>query len=150
MLGRMIGMFLVASLIGCASEPEPVDDLSPVLPSHNECLAADPQNCGQPLVGDLEHWTWFPVPESQCLDGTSTGFGVRLGSEPNKVLFYLEGGGACYNTWSCENIFASQFNADDFGEGKQVGIFNQADLDNPFRTWTYNLIYRSNFFSSHC
>lgn len=132
----LIGIiFLVA---GCAAEqietPETAEPSG--LPSDFECSTAFPDACGEPIENITQDWAWHPVAESQCLDGSSTGFGVRIGSEPEKVMLYLEGGGACYNTWSCENIFASKFGAEDFGEGKQVGIFDLEDDDNPFRTWT--------------
>ena len=137
MLGRLMRMFLVCGIFGCSGVQEPTETALPLLPSQDECSALLNQACGEPVEGELDKWTWFPVAESQCLDGSSTGFGVRLGTDPQKVLLYLEGGGACYNTWSCENIFASKFTAEDFGEGKQVGIFNRDDEDNPFREWTH-------------
>jgi len=137
MLGRVIWFLVIMSVSGCVGEVETPEDVSSSLPSDNECSAQSADVCGAPVEGEVGDWKWFPVAESQCLDGTSTGFGVRLGLEPEKVLLYLEGGGACYNTWSCENIFASKYNADDFGEGKQVGIFNLLDTNNPFRTWTH-------------
>ena len=94
MLGRLIRIFLVCSMFGCSGPQESEDTVLPLLPSENECSAMGDQACGEPVQGDLDKWTWFPVAESQCLDGSSTGFGVRLGVEPQKVLLYLEGGGA--------------------------------------------------------
>ena len=139
MAGRvhLIGMFLV--LVGCGVEqisPAPVG-VSPGLPSDFECSMTESEACGDPIENMTAEWAWYPVSDSKCLDGSSTGFGVRIGQEPEKVVLYLEGGGACYNSWSCENIFASKFGAEDFGEGKQVGIFNLDDGDNPFKAWTH-------------
>jgi hypothetical protein len=61
---------------------------------------------------------------------------LRVGSDIRQVVIYLEGGGACYNPWSCENIFTPKFGEEDFGEGKHTGIFALEDEKNPFRTWT--------------
>lgn len=138
MLKRNWFLGIILWVLGCGAEQtEPVaESVSAELPSDFECSATQPEACGEPIENISRNWAWHPVAESQCLDGSSTGFGVRIGSEPEKVVLYLEGGGACYNTWSCQNIFAAKFGAEDFGEGKQAGIFNREDEENPFRTWT--------------
>lgn len=45
-------------------------------------------------------WTWVPIPEARCEDGTATGLGVSRGEGPD-VLVYLDGGGACWDLESC-------------------------------------------------
>ena len=99
-------------------------------------LAADPTELWAASGGDLEHWTWFPVAESQCLDGTSTGFGVRLGQSPTRSSFYLEEG-ACVTTPGAAKT-SSPLNSTPMTSvrGNRLVFFNQADVDNPFRTWT--------------
>ena len=57
------------------------------LPSDNECSVQDAEVCGVPVEGEVGDWKWYPVAESQCLDGTSTGFGVRPGSETQGSAF---------------------------------------------------------------
>jgi Pectinacetylesterase len=54
---------------------------------------------GTPVpVGD---WTWVPLPATRCRNGDPTGVGIRLGAKPEKILIWLQGGGACFNAVSC-------------------------------------------------
>ncbi len=107
------------------------------LPSENECRLDNRGACGEPVTGEGSAWVWYPVEGTQCQDGSSTGFAVRIGTEPGKVMFYLEGGGACYNNWSCENIFASSYTGDDFSQREDRSVFDTEDAINPFRAWTH-------------
>ena len=133
----MIACALVWFLQGCGtSESEAGEAVDSLLPSDTPCSVSKRDVCGEPVEAQLDAWRWYPVTGTQCLDGSETGFGVRLGSDAGKVVIYFEGGGACYNPWSCQNIFTDHFGADDFAEGKNTGIFNREDLNNPFRTWT--------------
>jgi len=45
-------------------------------------------------------WTWIDVPESNCDDGTPTGFAVSSGTGPDLVVFFTAGG-ACWDATSC-------------------------------------------------
>ena len=100
---RRIGYLCLFSLLlmhGCGDSESMPPARSLALPSDSECGLNQVENCGIPVQAEEGQWQWHSVEGSQCLDGSSTGFGIRKGSEPDKVLFYLEGGGACYNPWS--------------------------------------------------
>lgn len=119
---------------------------------------------GQPLdmVGsDLQPppptgWTWYQIDGAICRDGSPTGFFVRRGSA-NKLLFYLEGGGACSNGPFC-GFNPSNTNEVLSGDGETAlgsalgavpgrqqpgvytggvpgGIFDAGNDANPFRDW---------------
>ncbi|MEO8605081.1 MAG: pectin acetylesterase-family hydrolase [bacterium] len=70
-----------------------------------------------------------------CLHGDPYRVEVRHGTN-DKVLLYLEGGGACWNNQSCWVSPTAKLTADPiFG----AGIFQFDDPDNPFHDW--NIVY---------
>jgi hypothetical protein len=73
--------------------------------------------------------------EAICLRGGEYRVEVRRGTI-NKVLLYLEGGGACWNNDSCWVAPTVKITADPyFG----AGIFDFDNPENPFRDW--NIVY---------
>jgi len=99
-------------------------------------------------------WVWYEIEGALCRDGSPTGFYVRYTSS-KKLLFYLEGGGACTSPGFCnfnpasvgqvllgdlETPIGSAFGA---GSGRQqpgtAGIFDTANSANPVKDW--NMIY---------
>ena len=90
---------------------------------------------GPPIDAPLDTWTWVEVPGAVCRDGSPTGFGVRLSSSSDRLVIYLEGGGACFNNETCTHN-PSTFGEADFaswasGSGSG-GIFDGDHEDNPF------------------
>lgn len=70
-----------------------------------------------------------------CLRGDPYRVEIRRGSS-NKVMLYLEGGGACWNDQTCWQAPTAKLTADPlFG----AGIFEFDHPDNPFRDW--NIVY---------
>ena len=55
-------------------------------------------NTGRVLLGRID--TIEPGGETTCSDGTPYKFFVRPGA-PEKVVFYLQGGGGCWNGGTC-------------------------------------------------
>ena len=99
-----------------------------------------PEFDGDPLPDAGEGvWQWVDFPESRCRDGSSTGIGVRRGSSDKLVIFF-EGGGACFNGFTCLANLGSfglpDFNSWRFGAG-QGGIFDTSHEDNPVRDWSF-------------
>jgi hypothetical protein len=96
-------------------------------------------------------WTWYQIDGAVCRDGSPTGFYVRRGTA-GKLLWYLEGGGACsspgfcvYNPANVNQVLAGngQTVAGSIGgaiAGRQqpgtTGIFDITNADNPFKDWT--------------
>lgn len=106
-----------------------------------QCPPAGPFD-GEIVTAPANEWTWVPVKESLCRDGSESGFGVRLNPSSDKVVLYLEGGGACFNATTC-GINPGSFGEVAFGAWKGTaggtGIFNADSEDNPLRDW--NFIY---------
>lgn len=106
-----------------------------------QCPPAGPFE-GPVIAAPEMDWTWIPVKESLCRDGSETGFGIRMNSKSDKLVIYLEGGGACFNAATCA-INPATFGKIAFdawkGTAGQTGIFNSDNESNPLRDW--NMVY---------
>lgn len=98
---------------------------------------------GAPVVPNGQPWMWVPVPESRCMNGTSTGFGVNFSRGSNRLLIVLEGGGACFDATTCA---VGTLHSDGFNEATfrtvmvalgSSGAFNRNSGSNPFANWNY-------------
>jgi len=83
-------------------------------------------------------WTWVPVDEASCRDGSTAGLSVRYNDASDNLLIYLEGMGLCYSKLTCDN------NASAISEMRrkpvsEAGIFDFANDSNPFKDW--NVVY---------
>ena len=96
-------------------------------------------------------WTWYQIEGAVCRDGSPTGFYVREG-KVDKLLIYLEGGGACSSPGFC-SYNPANVNEVLNGDGQTVagsiggavaghqqpgpdGIFNMTQASNPFKDWS--------------
>jgi hypothetical protein len=92
-------------------------------------------------------WTWVPVEGAKCRDGSATGIAVNVGTKTDKLMVYLEGGGACFNQVTCGPLGGnpSSFGKSDFttrfvgqsSAGGSAGVFDRADAANPLKDWTF-------------
>lgn len=84
--------------------------------------------------------TWQKVvapPDCMCGDGSEYAYFVRE-ADPTKVLFYLEGGGACFTGPMCGPSSTSYKKV--VGDGAaSMGIFDLANAENPFAD--YSMVY---------
>jgi hypothetical protein len=96
---------------------------------------------GAPITGLTQGtWKWIPIDGAICRNGSPTGIGVNVGSTSEKLMIFLEGGGACFNATTCA-ANASAFGESNFtsfssAEGKS-GIFDRTDSTNPVANWNY-------------
>jgi hypothetical protein len=85
-------------------------------------------------------WTYVPITGTQCMNGSSTGIGVNVGTSGDLVV-YLEGGGACFNTSTCLSVaHPNGFGPQDFSStisGYTDGIFDRTDAKNPLKDATF-------------
>ncbi|MCX6130092.1 MAG: pectin acetylesterase-family hydrolase, partial [Proteobacteria bacterium] len=79
-----------------------------------------------------QSWEWFSVDGAQCRDGSEAGFFLRRRPFDNRLVIYLEGGGACFNSLTCA---ASPASVGDQFPGNE-GIFRERD-DNPVSAWNF-------------
>jgi hypothetical protein len=79
-----------------------------------------------------------PGGDCQCADGSEFSFWVRE-ANPDKVVFYLQDGGACFSAETCapgSDLYQTTVAEGPTGEG---GIFDFADARNPFAD--YSVVY---------
>ena len=103
-------------------------------------------------------FAWIPLEGMTCRDGSSTGIGLRLqrprgqersedhghggrrGGISDKLVIFLEGGGACFNQPTCQQNRASFTREDFFSEafvGGYSGLFEEERPDNPVADWNF-------------
>ena len=112
------------------------------MPEPWDCTTAEPITAGDPITAEALTWTWVGFENAVCMDGSSTGIGVSINPESDRLLIVLEGGGACFDPVSCAGVA----NQDGYGETKFTrdttgvlsrGIFDRDDETNPFRDFSF-------------
>jgi hypothetical protein len=133
---------LALAIAACGSES--VVTIATPTPSIVDELAAT--GVGE-FIGEIEpdssrtngEWTEYlydtAKEEAICLGGTQYQVNVHTGTS-NKVLVYLEGGGACWNSLTCWVAETAKLEA---GSASSEGILDLTDAENPFHDW--NIIY---------
>lgn len=120
---------------GCSgSDTKPPRDIS---------VNADDAGPDSPIAGlEPQTWTWVPFDDAYCRDGSTTGIAVNSNPASDKVMIFLEGGGACFNVMTCATNPRS-FDVADFRyafdrtTNPDVGIFDRHDPSNPVRDWNF-------------
>jgi hypothetical protein len=128
---------------------------------------APPMGAPLPDMGDSvtpappDGWSWYNIDGAICRDGSATGFYLHRGTA-DKLVIYLEGGGACSNSNFCsfnpnsvnqvlagdgQTVLGSAAGA---GAGRQQpgaytdynhmgppkGLFDFSNAANPFKDWS--------------
>eukprot|EP01079_Euglenida_sp_SAG-EU17-18_P003943 gene3943-722_t len=79
-------------------------------------------------------WQWVDMPENKCMTGKDTGVWVRYANPGSKKLaIYLEGGGACFNAFTC-NTAANDGHP---GAPANAGEFSTTDKRNPYADFNW-------------
>jgi hypothetical protein len=81
-----------------------------------------------------------PGGDCQCSDGSKFNFWVRK-ANPKKVVFYLQGGGACFSAKTCapgRELYTTDIGSDE-GPTGQGGMFDLSDERNPLAD--YSIVY---------
>jgi len=84
----------------------------------------------------LDEWNQVVHDEgSVCSDGSEFAFWEQA-ADPTKVVFFLQGGGACWTTETCDPIDGPYQKVLEDGPNN-TGIFNRGMADNPFADYSY-------------
>jgi hypothetical protein len=119
-------LILFFGFIACQSSPRTTQD-SPVPKA--------------PFEGMEAGWhTVTPGGDSGCATGTPFQFHIRPG-KTDKVVFFLNGGGACWNAELCaldiDPVTYRPYSTDDGNDPRmQQGIFDLEHTENPVADWT--------------
>lgn len=95
------------------------------------------------ITANTNTWTWVPVADAFCANGNSTGFAVNMASNSNDLLIIYEGGGACYDPFTCYVADAASYISTGYGETDfqtelasttfaDLFVANRQDPNNPF------------------
>ena len=88
---------------------------------------------GMPIMAPDKTWTWVPFPQTQCRSGSPAGISVNLNSASKRVMIYLEGGGACFDSQTCGANPDAVGNQNPAG----AGVWNRTRAENPVKDWSY-------------
>jgi Pectinacetylesterase len=83
-----------------------------------------------------------PGGDCHCADGGEFAFWERP-ADPTKVVFFLDGGGVCYDAETCAflpNDPAYDWNVEGDDPSQDRGIFDLARADNPFRDYSFVVV----------
>ncbi len=87
---------------------------------------------GVAMAQDAAGWEWQAVTGTECRDGSEAGYFLRRRTFDKRLVVYLEGGGACFNSLTCSQNPKAVGNQ---MPGKE-GIFQERD-DNPVTGWNF-------------
>lgn len=99
--------------------------------------AVDTLPATDPVITDAAFEQVVPGGDCQCSDGSEFSFWVRE-ANPDKVMFYFQGGGACFSAGTCgpeSTSFKRQALGDD-PNFLNTGIWDQTNAENPFTGWS--------------
>jgi hypothetical protein len=86
------------------------------------------------------NWEKVTAPsECMCADGSPYSYWIHR-ADPNKVVFFLEGGGACIDATTCafgSITYRSAIGAEDDPNGWSHGIFDFSDPRNPLAGYSF-------------
>ena len=118
-------------------------------------VGAGPSTCsstGQPVAAPELTWVWVEIPGMACGDGSPTGIALNLAPGSDRLLIYLEGGGACFDYASCAGLDQNHHakDLDGFGIEKMSSaiassygtgsIFDRAAPTNPFKDSSFAIV----------
>lgn len=135
---RLAAMALIAvTALAACSEPEP--PAAPEIPAAVSAPAVDADTEIYADFSGLEPgWNAFaPGGDTICSDGSEYRFFVKQG-EPDKLMFYLEGGGACWDGANCDPDLqpSYQINLAATDPANAHGILAFDHPENPFADYT--------------
>jgi len=98
---------------------------------------------GKAIVTPKDVWTWVDFPDAVCDDGSPTGIGVYQSSMSDKLLIFMNGGGACWDYQTCAVLNtsthgpfgSSQFTAAASGNFSGT-VLENGGATNPFKGWS--------------
>ena len=122
---------------------------SPSVASESKTSGEFPGIRDQPLINSLSYrpprldnqlnelnWEWIEIDGSRCRDGSPAGYFRVMNPQSQKLMIFLEGGGACFNGLTCGLNPAS---ADPGKAPPNQGILALDDERNPVKGW--NAVY---------
>lgn len=151
-LGLLVALVPLGAIPACSSsDPAPASSssggadagTSPDGATTGDATTGDGgSNKGEPIAAPEGKWTFVDFPDSACDDGTPTGIGIYPNKANDKLLIFLNGGGACWDYGTCVTfntsthgpIGSKQFASASAAFGGSV--MDHALADNPFKDYS--------------
>jgi len=89
---------------------------------------------GSPITGPDGSWTWTEFPDTSCRDGSMAGIAVNFEAASSKVLIFIQGGGACFDSVTCA---INPANTTGGQTPQAAGIFDRTNTQNPAADWNF-------------
>lgn len=129
LVGLVLALALAATACAGSDDGESADDATGTTVAPTTTVASTTTTEPDVVVGEWEQVA-APAP-CVCSDGSPFHYWVREGA-PDKVLFFLDGGGACFSAETCRASTATyRVNLGGDGAPADAGIFDPSDPDNP-------------------
>jgi Pectinacetylesterase len=145
--GAAVAVALLGIVTGCSAESTAAPQSSAAVQS-SAVVTAPPTTEPAPTATEPPTTTTPPVAgwkqvtapsECMCSDGSPYSYWVHQGST-DKVVFFLQGGGACFDVASCgptSDAFKRTTGSDDDPTKNTTGIFDFSDRRNPFADYSF-------------
>jgi hypothetical protein len=125
----------VCSALACSDDSGADESEDPVGGGDDEEIV--PVDEGDPIDAPDKVWTYVELPGSTCRDGSVTGIGVSINPDSDKLVIFMEGGGACFNDLTCR-VNPTSWGADNLGDGPSSALLARS-APNPMADW--NMVY---------
>ena len=124
--GSRVNRFLICLAVLVLSPTEGV--VSGHAHSSPPCQGPSSIDAGQ------NEWEQIQLDGAQCAFETPYRLYYRPGPDPDRLLIYFQGGGACWDWVSCSGMFDTSVGRDELSDYR--GIFDFSNPDNPFADYT--------------
>lgn len=92
---------------------------------------------GEPISAPDLTWTYVELEGSKCRDGKTTGIGISINPDSDKLVIFMQGGGACLETITCAGN-PSSWGESSLGSGPSEAPL-QREGASPFADW--NMVF---------
>ena len=147
-MGRWFGLgvsvLLIAACGGSDADEATAESVAVAEPAQTQVVDTDDVETTEPAATEpaatepavISPWTEIvpDAPDCACSDGSEFRFFERPG-DPTKVMFYFEGGGACFNLETCDPSGSPTYTTDISqtvdGLAGRTGLFDADNPENP-------------------
>ncbi|MDO9022636.1 MAG: pectin acetylesterase-family hydrolase [Deltaproteobacteria bacterium] len=139
---------VVVDVVAALDAPAPAVDVPPEPDVPIETFRPDAASPQTAITAPADTWTWVPFPDSACGNGEPTGVGVSLHPGSRRVVIFLQGGGACWDGFTCYGVNTAVNLSSGYGPAafasetrglSSFTLFNRNNARNPWRD--ANLVY---------
>ena len=126
--------------IASTTTAAPADTVAPTTSTVAPTTAAPTTEAPTTVATPVAGWEQVTAPsDCMCADGSPYSYWIHR-ADPNKVVFYLQGGGACFDASTCafdSKSYRVNLGPADDPNGLSTGIFDFTDTRNPLAGYSF-------------